>query len=337
MRSLLVAVFVATLAHHPAATAAGPVGVTSLSLTAPERGRQLVVTLWYPAGPGGASVRVGENAVFEGVAAQQDAPVAAGRLPLVLLTHGGLRSAPDLDGWIASRLAGQGYLAATVRGPRIGPDDAEAAVAEIWERPADLSAALTALMDTPAWADHLDPERVAALGFFLGGTSVLSLAGGRLDADAFMRSCDAGGGGPDCRWFAAGGVDLRSVDVGALTRPARDPRVRAAIAVGPEYGASFTPESLAAIAVPLQVVTLGPPDAPGLDAAAAGIARVALPDATRFDAFSLCTPRGAAILAEEEGDDAMCRDGTRDIREGVHRELSALILDFLGQHLPPAR
>jgi predicted dienelactone hydrolase len=345
MGSLLAAmVTFATPTHVSSAMAGGPVGVTTISVTAPDRGRELTVTLWYPAQPGGTSVVVGDNAVFRGVEGLQDAPIADGRFPTVLVLHGGLRSAPHLSGWIGSRLAEQGFLVATVQGPRLGPGDAKRAVAEIWQRPADLSTAMTALAEEPEWSKHMNPEQIAALGFFLGGTSVLSLAGGRLNADDFMRSCDRGGHGLDCAWLQANGVDLRSVDVPSLTRSNLDRRVKVAIVVDPELSASFASESLAGIAIPVEIINLGRPETtlPGLNAselesASPHIAYTALPNATRFSAFSLCKPQGAAILAQDGGNDAICRDGAGENRKGIHQELAALILDRLRQWLPVSR
>jgi predicted dienelactone hydrolase len=303
----------------------------------------VTVTLWYPAENGGTPVLVGDNAVFAGVAAQEGAPVADGRFPVVLIAHGGLRSAPNLGGWIASRLAAEGFLAAVARGPALGPGDAMRAPAEIWRRPGDLASALTALAADPAWSDHVDAARVGALGFFLGGTSVLMLAGGRLSADALARSCDRGGHGSDCAWFAANGVDLGTAGLEGLDRSYRDERIRAVVAVAPEYSASLAAEGFAGIAVPVEVVTLGGPDAvpPGVDASAparasALVSHATLPDATRFDAFSLCKPEGAAILAAEGGDAALCRDGAGDRRRAVHDALATLLAGFLREHLGAA-
>jgi predicted dienelactone hydrolase len=183
-------------------------------------------------------------------------------------------------------------------------------------------------------------EQIAALGFFLGGTSVLSLAGGRLDPDEFMRSCDPGGHGLDCAWLQANGVDLRSVDVASLTRSNLDPRIRMAIVVDPEFSASFATESLAEIAIPVEIINLGRPETilPGLNASKLGsasprIAYGALPDATRFSAFNLCKPQGAAILAQDGGDDAICHDGAGENRRRLHQEMAALILDRLREQL----
>jgi predicted dienelactone hydrolase len=300
----------------------------------------LTLTLWYPALPGGTPMLIGDNAVFEGAAAQQDAPVADGAFPTVLVSHGGLRAAPNLSGWIARRLAEQGFLVVAVQGPKLGPKDARQAVAEIWERPADLSAALTALGNSADWSQHVDRERVAVLGFFLGGTSALSLAGGRLDADVFRQACGTEPQGVDCDWFEANGVDLSTVDGNTLARSNLDPRIKMAVAVDPEYSASFSRESLAAIGIPVEVFNMGGPgtipgafDASKLRTASPRITYAMLLGATRFSVFSLCKPKGAAILAEDGGDDAICRDETAEHRERVHEELAALISSHLSEKL----
>jgi predicted dienelactone hydrolase len=341
MRFTLAATFVLmALASGAAARADEPVGVAMLAIAAPESDRELTLTLWYPALPGGTPALVGDNAVFEGAAAQQDAPVAEGAFPTVLVSHGGLRAAPNLSGWVARRLAARGFLVVAVQGPKLGPKDARKAVAEIWERPADLSAALTALANSAEWSKHLDREKVAALGFFLGGTAALSLAGARLDADGFRQICQGEPKSVDCAWFAANGVDLGSIDADALARSHLDPRIATAIAVDPEYGASFSQESLAAIAVPVAAINLGwpgsiPPafDASQLGSASPRITYAPLPGATRYSAFSPCKPKGAAILAEDGGDDAICRDETAEQRADIHDELAALIAVYLRKKL----
>ena len=341
MRSMLAAtIALLTLASGASIRADELVGVTTLPLSAPERDRELTLTLWYPALPGGTPALIGDNAVFVGASAQQDAPVADGAFPTVLVSHGGLRAAPNLSGWVARRLAERGFLVVVVHGPKLGPKDAHKAVAEIWERPADLSAALTALVDSADWSNHLDRERVAALGFFLGGTATLSLAGGRLDAERIKHTCQDEPKSVDCGWFEASGVDLGSIDADAIARSNLDPRIKMAIAVDPEYSASFSTESFGTLEIPLEVFNMGGPgtippafDASKLRAASPRITYAMLLGATRFSAFSLCKPKGAAILVEDGGDDAICRDETADHRERVHEELAALIASHLSENL----
>jgi predicted dienelactone hydrolase len=190
------------------------------------------------------------------------------------------------------------------------------------------------------WSGRLDHERIGAVGFFLGATSVLSLVGAQLDADPFMASCDAGGTGVDCAWFAESGVDLRSVDIESLTRSNLDPRVKVAVVVDPELAASYSSESLSHITVPVEIINLGRSDAiqPGLRAAELasaipGARYEALSSANPFSAFSLCKPQGSAILKGEGGSGAICEDIGDESREAVHGRLTELIAAGLARPL----
>jgi predicted dienelactone hydrolase len=316
------------------ALAADGVGVRSISVVAPERAQPLAVTLWYPARDGGTPERVGENAVFEGVQAWRDADIADGAFPVVLFAHGGLRAAPNQSGWIGADLASRGMIVAAVQPSR--PATPQAAVAESWRRAADLSATLTALEADPATAAHAVPGQAAVVGGFLGGAAGLALAGARLDAERFARSCGAPARSPDCAWFAAVGVDLHAVDPATLTRSGLDPRIATVVAIDPELTASFAPDSLSDVEAQVAVVNLGAPgtiarylDALGLQAAMPGATYIALPDASPMDAMAVCRPLGAEILAAEGEDDAICR-GNAAAREHAHAELATRIAEALG-------
>ena len=320
--------------------AGGPVGVRSLSVDAPERAQAVTATVWYPAGKGGHPVSIGGNAVFEGVAGMQDARIADGIFPVVLISLGGLRAAPDLAGWIGAELAAQGFVAVVVPPARLGPKDALVAIDEIWKRPTDLSAALTALENSDEWNSHVDLEKTAALGFFLGGTSVLSLAGADLDADRFMQTCDEAGTGMDCAWFARFGVKLRDGNLARLTRSNPGPRLKAVIAVDPELSTSLAVDRLAAVAIPVEVINLGQASSivAGLDASklatsTSQIGYTTVPNATEFSAFSICTPKGVAILADDGGSEAICNSDIHVGRGHIHAELAALIAGLLKRHL----
>ncbi|MBS7545218.1 alpha/beta hydrolase family protein [Ancylobacter oerskovii] len=335
MLSRLVLATVLILGLLPGARAADrEVGLRRLAAAVGERGATVAVDLWYPAGAGGEPVRQGATPVFEGVAALRNAPAAEGRFPVVLLAHGGLRSNPDLAGWIAAGLAAQGAIVVMPRSPAARPGPG--ALDEARLRPADLRAALDAVETDPDVAAHRASGRVVAVGFFLGGTSALALAGARLDAQAYRRSCDPPAAGPDCSWFAAQGLDLHAAIDDRVGDPARDPRIAAVIAVDPELTGSLAPASLKEIAVPVTLVRLGPATGAALadvpEDALAGIPalrRVGIAGATPFAAFGRCTPRGAALLVEEGEDDAICREGAglsrAELQAGMARLIGAAV------------
>lgn len=107
------------------------VGVQTAAAHDDDNLRNLSLSVWYPAQEGGSREDVGGNAIFIGQPAYRDAAMAPGPYPLVLLSHGGLRSAADSGAWLSVRLAEKGFIVVEVNGPR--PNSAKAAVNEIWQ------------------------------------------------------------------------------------------------------------------------------------------------------------------------------------------------------------
>ncbi|EJJ24915.1 hypothetical protein PMI11_06791, partial [Rhizobium sp. CF142] len=137
MRHLLTLLLSACLlATNAPAHAADTIGLSFLSVPVPERGGSMDITLWYPAMAGGASILIGDSPLFKGEAAQQDAPAAAGSHPLILLSHGGLKSGPFIGAWMASRLASKGFVVAMMRQPDPQTMTSEESLHEIWLGPA---------------------------------------------------------------------------------------------------------------------------------------------------------------------------------------------------------
>ncbi|NDV99045.1 hypothetical protein [Salipiger sp. PrR002] len=308
------------------------VGVSTMVRPEANFDRGISMTIWYPAqSDAGASELVGRNAVFEGTPAQREASPQPGKLPLVLLSHGGLRSAEQSGAWLAARLAAGGFIVAEVSGQR--PRDQASAVGEIWRRPAELGQALDLLLSDPDWQMRIDETRVAVAGVALGGTAALMLGGGQIDAAAYARNCDSSHPAPDCDWFAKGGVDPASVDVQALSLERRDPRVRAVLALAPEYLAEFRPDTLAPRRAATKVYGLAEPAAGETRLAVqAGIEVRPLEDARLYDLFARCTPDGAKLLEEEGGDPALCGSTAED-RAAVHEAVASDALHFLHRAL----
>jgi predicted dienelactone hydrolase len=156
------------------------------------------------------------------------------------------------------------------------------------------------------------------------------LAGARIDAERYRRSCDMPAGGPDCRWFAKNGIDLHALDPGPVARALLDPRIKVAVAVQPELADRFAPESLALIKIPVGIIGLGnEDDTAALARVIPGARQVRMPDATSFSTFGLCTPQGAALLQAEGEDEAVCREDGPRSRAEIHAELARLIAAML--------
>lgn len=287
--------------------------------------RPLSLSIWYPSEEQ-ATGTVGGNPVFEGAPAAQDAPFPEAALPLVVVSHGGLRSATDSGAWLSSSIARAGYVVVEVNAPR--PDNAAIAVNEIWQRPQDIRRAIDLVLSDDMWGPRLDGDRVSVAGFALGATAALSVAGAEMDSARYMRSCSADGAmnGPDCGWFVAQGTGPSETSPQGLAELARDPRITSVIAVNPEYLDTL---GTAPASVNVLRITLGHPDE------LSGVGQMAqatvIPGASAFDAFAVCTGAGPDILIEEDGDASLCGDSAAR-RQTVHQDVTEAIISFLKQH-----
>jgi fermentation-respiration switch protein FrsA (DUF1100 family) len=148
--------------------AASAVGVRTLSL---QRGsdRPLRTVLWYPAsGPAGHAPVTG-------------APVAAGRFPVLLFSHG-LGGTPEEYAAGTTRLAAAGFVVIAPAYPHTSASARPVDPVDVIHQPADASAVLDAVLardSTPAdpLAGHLLTARVAALGHSAGGYTTAGLFG----------------------------------------------------------------------------------------------------------------------------------------------------------------
>ncbi|QDQ27041.1 hypothetical protein FNU76_12090 [Chitinimonas arctica] len=108
-------------------------------------------------------------------------------------------------------------------------------------------------------------ERIGALGFSLGGYTVLELASARTDRQAFFRFCQSPAADATCH---PPEIDIPGAKSMGLNESApatqaslarsgnsfRDPRIRAAFVMAPALGQAFQPHDLADISIPLAIV-----------------------------------------------------------------------------------
>ena len=350
---LLALVFLATTGQS--VLAADVVGVKTLAVPSPARGRDLSVTIWYPATPGGVEVRVGDSKLFRGAPAFADAPLAAGRFPLILVSHGSGARIDNL-GWIANRLVAAGFVVAGPNHPgTTSGDSTPIDTPKVWERADDLSTLLTALTEDPDWRNALADRRVGVLGFSLGGTTAMELAGARASREAYARYCDTYAGMMDCRWFEGGKgyvdgkevaspiVDLREIDGARFEQSNRDSRIQSAVLVDPGMAQAFQPGSLTTIAIPLHFINLGGPGTVPPAVIADDLARLTpkgdyaqVEGAVHFTFLAECQENGKALLAEIGETDRLCDDGGSRPRADMHAELGDRIAADFARDLKPA-
>ena len=319
----------------------GATGITYGEAFAPARNRSLDFHIWYPAEPGGKTVKVGGNGVFYGTEAGRGAPHRKGRFPAVLISHGAGGNAGQF-GWIAEKLAEAGYVVLMPNHPgtTTGNASAEAAV-RVWERPADLTAVIDEVTDHPARYPFIDTDAFAVLGFSAGGYTALAVSGARVDPDRLQRFCDETDHGmSDCAFLAHFGIDLHEMDLSPAGQDLSDPRISAAVVVDPGIVSTLTEDSIAAIDIPMLILNLGREDEVPSGVYAGKLADsipsaryTTLPGASHFSFLAQCKPNGAQILEREGEPDALCEDAGNEPRSALHESLAKEIIGYLSAEL----
>jgi predicted dienelactone hydrolase len=320
----------------PQPTLAGETaGVSAIKAASKERGSDLAVTVWYPADKGGRTVTLGEGPFFTGTVSAQDAPIAKGHYPLILLSHGaGLAGNPQALSWIATPLASHGFIVAAPAHPgNGGPDRSAAETMKLWLRPADISDTLEAVENNAAFRDHIEPGKTGMLGLSMGGNTALAIAGARLDPQRLAGYCDTDALNASlCAWVRASGVDLHTMDLGAAGRDMRDRRIGFAMAIDPAPVDVFEPKSFSAIPIPIDLVNLGQADKMPVTTDAAQIAKsipdaryATIDDASHYSMFAECKQGiSEAAIAEQIGD-PVCSDGGGRPRGEIHTRLIDIV------------
>jgi predicted dienelactone hydrolase len=150
-------------------------GYSVVQIATAHREAPVEVHIWYPTDGMSDGVTTGENLLFDGFDAQLDAEPAETASPIVIFSHGSGGKALQ-TGWLASQLAAQGIIVVALNHQGTMSQDSDPhPTPMIWQRNRDLSAALDALETGALGALVPDMNRVAAVGFSLGGAAALSI------------------------------------------------------------------------------------------------------------------------------------------------------------------
>lgn len=309
----------------------------------------LVTRIWYPVARAAQAVPhdIGPpgHPLFRGHPAIDNAPVAVTQTayPLLVFSHGTGGSADELD-WLASALAAHGYIVAGVNHPgnnTLAPLTREGFVLW-WERATDLSEVIDAMLADQTFGPHIDPQRIGAAGFSLGGYTVLELAGARTDLQAFEAYCHSPAADSNCHPPAANNASavaapLSAGAIASMKRSGasyRDPRVKAVFAMAPAIGRALDEQSLTRIDIPLRLIagtadTIAPPPSNILHIAQfLPHARVKMIDgATHYTFLDTCLPAAMSTLA------VVCKEAPGVDRHAIHAIAIGEARDFFDSSL----
>jgi predicted dienelactone hydrolase len=200
------------------------------------------------------------------------------------------------------------------------------------------------LADTE-FSGRIDPKRIGAAGFSLGGYTMIEVAGGISDAAGFVRYCDATRADSICTSppeFPTLVDDFRKLirEHPELLQQAgdsyRDPRVRAVFAMAPALGPAFPASGLKKISIPVEIVA-GESDQNVPIASSAKYFARNIPgaklhifpgDVAHYVFLDSCTETGRKAMP------GLCVDGKGVDRDAIHSETARLAIEFFRSTLP---
>lgn len=317
------------------------------------RTQALITNVWYPVEVSVPEVSHNIDAPgrspFRMQASASEAAVASthAQYPLLLLSHGTGGTAASLD-WMAAALAAHGYIVAGVNHP--GNTALEPLTREgfmlWWERATDMSEVLDGVLADPVLGAHVDRTRIGAVGFSLGGYTVLELAGARTDFLAFMAFCGSPSADAIChppemaraQINPAADTTRTPQTEASLARSGasyRDARIKAVFAMAPALGMAMDATSLGNIAIPVSLMAGDADVTVPIDTNIRRVAKLLpkadlllVPGASHYTFMDTCLPGGAAQVP------LLCNDNPGVDRDAVHARAVRRALDFFGATLP---
>jgi predicted dienelactone hydrolase len=310
--------------------------------------------IWYPAVASAVEepqwIGAPGQPLLSAEQAAHDAPLLSTplRFPLVLLSHGTGGSALNMA-WLGAALAAHGYIAVAVNHPGNNGYDGYTpqGFSTWWERARDLSTVIDHMLTDSIFGARIDPKRIGAAGFSLGGYTMIEIAGGITDPEGFFAFCKTPQADNICKAppefpnLFEQFTDLKNNDPAfqqSLRHAGdsfRDPRIGAVFAIAPALGPAFTPASLDQISIPVEIVAgaadQNVPIASGARYFAAHIPGAKLtvfPGAVGHYVFlPTCTERGLSVLP------LLCADGPGVDRSAIHLRTTEMVLAFFAAHL----
>jgi predicted dienelactone hydrolase len=295
--------------------------------------KPLSVGIWYPSkspvhespdSPLGQLLAVGGD-------------VSGKQLPLIVISHGNggiFTSHADT----ALALAEAGFVVAAVTHTGDNADD-DSSPASRWmlDRPRHVHLLIDYML--AKWPAHarIDATRIGVFGFSAGGYTALVLIGGIPDAKRAVAHCAANPDELVCQLGDTRDFDNPKIAAALASKGNRDARIGAAVIAAPGFGFAFDPDSLARVAIPVQLwaaaedrnvpytsntviirASLGtPPDFH--DIAGAG----------HYSFLPACPARLAALPIGAK----ICTDSPGFDRVAFHQEFNKDVVDFFSAHL----
>ena len=262
--------------------------------------------------------------------AREDAKVAIGRFPLLMISHGNTGTPLALHDLITS-LTHKGFVVVAVVHP--GDNDRDhsrlGTLSNLYGRPLQVSAAITGALADPMLSPFINADQVGVIGYSAGGETALILSGAQPDLQRLRHYCQER---PDDADACQRQGELLA-DRDDLT-PQADSRVHALLLMAP-LGLMFGRHTLADVHVPTLIYSGDNDQLVATDKNAAALARKLaghtdyrlLAGAGHFVFMAPCSEE------QQQNSPALCSDAQGVDRQVIHRDLIRQAGHFFNREL----
>jgi predicted dienelactone hydrolase len=160
------------------------IGERTFKFNDTSRSRPVTTEIWYPTNDVYQASDSSYTYPFVHIPVIRNAHVQTQKRPLVMISHGTGGGRITLE-WLADALVQKGFIVAAVDHWGNTYDNPIAIdFVTPWQRPQDISFAITQLLNDKDFGAVIDKDRIGAAGFSIGGYTVVALAGGKLSLKA---------------------------------------------------------------------------------------------------------------------------------------------------------
>ncbi|MCD9616923.1 alpha/beta hydrolase family protein [Chryseobacterium gleum] len=285
--------------------------------------RLLLTEIWYPHDP----------AIVSG---KKSSKMHVQKHPCILLSHGTGGNRFSLI-WLAKLLAERGFIVASVDHFGNTTDNRiPEYFVRYWERPLDISFVLSQLLKDTELSEIIDDDKLAVVGFSLGGYTSLALAGAKLDCSLLRRVARDKQGKQELNVPELGDLTalIYDIDCKQIPQNIKDDRIKAFVALAPALGLGFSTKDQFIIEAPVLIIgTEGDTIAP-IKSNAIKYHHFIPTSQIRVLKRNLGHYIFLPKVKEYSPDEAIFFEDPKGIdRTAVHQEIGRMILDFLNKSI----
>lgn len=265
---------------------------------------------------------LGKHKLFISENISLNGKIKENKYPLIILSHGGLRSAPNQINWLGKSLAKEGFIVLITK----NNIDKKTALYEPWLRANDMFISILDLKKSD-FKSMVNFDKVYSVGFLLGATSSFILNSAKIDLDRYKKICEKNKS-LDCNWYKNNQIDLNSLNKAFIEKLNYTLPIKKAIFFDMELSSLFEEKSLSNIDTRFLFINLS--DNKLLDNRdfEAFYDYKKIENANVFSSFSLCTKKGEFILKGSEENKNLCFDNN-DKKKIIHKKILNEIIEYL--------